>query len=92
MSCAKAQDKLAFRENIPRTAQFVKSGAADVGIIALSQAISPKLENDGDYWIIPAESYNKLGQAYTILQKGKDKPGVRKFPEFVQGKKGEKVF
>ncbi|MBW7898684.1 Molybdate-binding periplasmic protein precursor [Candidatus Brocadiaceae bacterium B188] len=88
----KVQDKLVFGENISQTAQFVQSGAADVGIIALSQAISPKLENDGDYWIIPAESYNKLGQAYTILQKGKDKPGVRKFLEFVQGKKGEKVF
>lgn len=88
----KVQDKLVFGENISQTAQFVQSGAADVGIIALSQAISPKMENDGDYWIIPAESYNKLGQAYAILQRGNDKPGVRKFLEFVQGKKGEKVF
>lgn len=88
----KVQDKLVFGENISQTAQFVQSGAADVGIIALSQAISPKLENDGDYWVVPAESYNKLGQAYAILQRGKDKPGVRKFLEFVQGKKGEKVF
>jgi molybdate transport system substrate-binding protein len=88
----KVQEKLVFGENISQTAQFVQSGAADVGIIALSQAISPKMENDGDYWVIPAESYNKLGQAYAILQKGKDKPGVRKFLQFVQGKKGEKVF
>ncbi len=88
----KVQDKLVFGENISQTAQFVQSGAADVGIIALSQAISPKLENDGDYWVIPAETYNKLGHAYAVLQKGKDKPGVRKFLEFVQGKKGRKVF
>ncbi|MDN3510385.1 MAG: molybdate ABC transporter substrate-binding protein [Candidatus Jettenia sp.] len=88
----KVQDKLVFGENISQTAQFVQSGAANVGIIALSQAISPKMESDGDYWIIPAESYNKLGQAYAILEKGNDKPGVRKFLEFVQGKKGEKVF
>lgn len=88
----KVQDKLVFGENISQTAQFVQSGAADVGIIALSQAISPKLENDGDYWVVPAESYNKLGQAYAILQKGKDKPGIGKFLQFVQGKKGRKVF
>ncbi len=88
----KVQEKLVFGENLSQTAQFVQSGAADVGIIALSQAISPKMENEGDYWVIPAESYNKLGQAYVVLQKGKDKPGVRKFLEFVHGKKGEKVF
>lgn len=88
----KIQDKLVFGENISQTAQFVQSGAADVGIIALSQAISPKLENDGDYWVVPAESYNKLGQAYVALQRSKDKPVVRKFLEFVQGKKGEKIF
>ncbi|NUO07800.1 MAG: molybdate ABC transporter substrate-binding protein [Candidatus Brocadia sp.] len=88
----KVQDKLVFGENISQTAQFIQSGAADAGIIALSQAISPKMENDGDYWIIPAESYNKLGQAYVVMKRGMDKPGVRKFLEFVQGKKGDKIF
>ncbi|TVM03189.1 MAG: molybdate ABC transporter substrate-binding protein [Candidatus Brocadia sp. WS118] len=88
----KVQDKLVFGENISQTAQFVQSGAADVGIIALSQAISPKMENDGDYWVIPAEAYNKLGQAYVVLQRGKDNPGVKKFLEYVHGRKGEKVF
>ncbi|MCF6153804.1 MAG: molybdate ABC transporter substrate-binding protein [Candidatus Brocadia sp.] len=88
----KVQDKLVFGENISQTAQFVQSGAADVGILALSQASSPKMESDGDYWVIPAEAYNKLGQAYVVLQRGKDKPVVRKFLEFVQGKKGEKIF
>ncbi len=88
----KVQDKLVFGESISQTAQFVQSGAADAGIIALSQAISPKMESDGDYWVISTESYNKLGQAYVVLQRGKDKPGVRKFLEFVQGKKGEKIL
>lgn len=88
----RVQEKLVFGENISQTAQFVQSGAADAGIIALSQAISPKMESDGDYWVIPAGSYNKLGQTYVVLQRGKDKPGVRKFLEFVQGKKGGKIF
>lgn len=88
----KVQDKLVFGENISQTAQFVQAGAAEVGIIALSQAISPKMEGDGDYWIIPPESYNKLEQAYVVLQRGKDKPGVKTFLEFVQGKKGRKIL
>lgn len=88
----KVQEKLVFGENISQTAQFVQSGAADVGIIALSQAISPKMKSDGDYLVIPAESYNKLGQAYVVLQRGKDKSYVRKFLEFAQGKKGGIIF
>ncbi|HHT9135994.1 MAG TPA: molybdate ABC transporter substrate-binding protein [Candidatus Wunengus sp. YC60] len=88
----KVQDKLVFGENISQTAQFVQSGAADVGIIALSQAISPKMENEGDYWIVPAESYNKIEQAYVVLQRGKDKSSVKTFLEFVQGKKGRKIL
>lgn len=88
----KVQDKLAFGENISQTAQFVQTGAADAGIIALSLAISPKMVNDGIYWIIPDESYSKLEQVYTVLQRGKDKSGVKTFLKFVQGEKGRKIL
>ena len=86
----KVQDKLVFGENISQTAQFVQASAADVDY-CLSQAISPKMEGDGDYWIIP-ESYNKLEQAYVVLQRGEDKSSVKTFLEFVQGKKGRNTF
>lgn len=88
----KVQGKLVFGENILQTAQFVQTGAADVGIIALSLAISPKMANDGNYWTIPTESYNKLEQSYAVLQRGKDKPGVKTFLEFIQGVKGKKIL
>ena len=88
----KVQDKLVFGENILQAAQFVQTGSADAGIIALSLAISPKMVKDGSCWIIPAESYSRLEQGYAVLQRGKGKSSVKTFLEFVQGKKGEKIL
>ena len=88
----KVQGKLVFGENISQTAQFVQTGSADAGIIAMSLAVSPSMADSGRYWIIPTESYSRPEQAYTVLQRGKDKPGVKTFLEFVQGKKGGKIL
>lgn len=86
------QGKLVFGENISQAAQFVHTGAADAGIIALSLAISPRMVNDGAYWVIPAESYARLDQVCVILQRGKGRQGVEKFYTFVQGKKGKRIL
>ena len=88
----KVQDKLVFGENISQTAQFVQTGSADAGIIAMSLAISPKMVKDGSYWIIPTESYSRLEQGYAVLQRGKGKSSIKAFLEFVQGKKGKKIL
>ena len=64
----KVQGKLVFGENVSQTAQFVQTGAADAGIIALSTASSLKMANDGNYWIIPTETYSKLEQVYTVFK------------------------
>ena len=88
----KVQSKLVFGENVSQTAQFVHTGAADAGIIALSLAMSPKMADDGSYWIIPPESYSKLEQVYTVLQRGKDKSSVNTFLKFVNGEKGKIIL
>ncbi|MDO8745033.1 MAG: molybdate ABC transporter substrate-binding protein [Candidatus Brocadiaceae bacterium] len=88
----KVQSKLVFGENISQTAQFVQTGSADAGIIAVSLAVSPSMAESGSYWVIPTESYSRLEQVYTVLQRGKGKSSVKTFLEFVQGKKGEKIL
>lgn len=88
----KIQNKLIYGENISQTAQFVQAGAADAGLIALSLAISPKMEDEGRYWVIPTESYSRLEQAYIVLQRGKGKSSIKTFLEFVQGEKGKKIL
>ena len=88
----KVRDKLVFGENISQTAQFVQTGTADAGIIAMSLAISPGMADRGSYWIIPTESYGRLEQVYTVLQRGKDKSSVKTFLAFAQGKNGKKTL
>ena len=86
------QGKLVLGENISQTAQFVHTGAADAGIIALSLAISPGMKDGGTYWEIPTESYSKLAQVYTVLQRGKNKSGVKTFLKFINTEQGKHIL
>ena len=88
----KVQGKLVFGENISQTAQFVQTGAADAGIIAMSLAVSPSMADSGKYLIIPTESYSRLEQGYAVLQRGKGKSNVKTFLAFTQGKNGGKIL
>src|SRR5947209_1738637 len=47
----KLAGKLVFGENISQTAQFVLTGNADIGIIAISLALSPPMESKGKYFV-----------------------------------------
>jgi len=66
----KVQDKLVFGENIAQTAQYAQSGAADVGIIALSLAVNQELASKGGYALIPDDRHSPLEQAYVITKHG----------------------
>ena len=56
------QEKLVFGENISQTLQFIETGSADIGIVALSLASAPTVKNKGRFWVIPEETYPKLVQ------------------------------
>src|SRR5439155_21360664 len=45
----KVQARLVYGENVAQTAQFVETGSADVGLIALSLALAPALRGQGRY-------------------------------------------
>jgi len=79
----KIKDKLVMGENIAQTAQYAQSGAADVGIIALSLALSPVLQQSGGkYWLIPAEAHQPLEQGFVLLPHAKDNKGAYRFVVF----------
>jgi molybdate transport system substrate-binding protein len=78
-------DKLVTGENISQAAQFVESGNAQAGLIALSHALSPALKSKGRYWTVPLDSYPTLNQAAVVLSKSKQSSAAREFLEFVRG-------
>ena len=88
----KIADKLVFGENVSQTAQFVQSGAADAGLIALSLAISPKMKNAGRYWEVPANAYPKLEQAGVILSRTQSLEFARALRDAVTGTHGKEVL
>lgn len=86
------QGKLVLGENISQTAQFVASGAADVGIIALSLAMAPALRDRGRSWPIPLDAYPKLEQGGVILSWATDRGAAEKVREFVIGPRGREIL
>jgi molybdate transport system substrate-binding protein len=80
----KVRTKLVMGENISQTAQFASTGAADVGIIALSLALSPQMQKEGKYWLIPSTTHQPLKQGFVLLQHAKGNTGAQKFAAFVE--------
>ncbi len=83
----KCEPKLVYGENISQAAQFVQSGNAQAGIIAMSLAISPSMK-DGKSWPVPAEMHPAIEQAAIVLKSAKNKDAARAFLEFVKSKEG----
>jgi molybdate transport system substrate-binding protein len=85
------KDKLIYGENISQAAEFVQSGNAQAGIVALSLALSPAMKN-GNRWEIPADSYPPIKQAVIVLKASKNKDVSRRFLEFVGGSQGREIL
>jgi molybdate transport system substrate-binding protein len=71
-------------ENISQAAQFVASGNADAGIVALSLALAPAMQQTGNYVAIPADDYPAIEQAAVILKSSKQKDVARQFLQFLK--------
>jgi molybdate transport system substrate-binding protein len=78
------KDKFVLGENISQTASFVASGSADVGVVALSLALSPNMKDKGRYAEVPAGDYPAIEQACVIMRSSKNKDIARQFLKFVQ--------
>ena len=85
-------DRLVLGENVSQAAQFVESGAADLGIIALSLARAPAIKDKGTYWEIPAEAYPPLEQGAVILRSSTHQEHAKRFLEFMQSPQGHAIM
>ncbi len=88
----KVQAKLVYGENISQTAQYVMSGNAQAGIIALSLVLNPELSKKGGYYLIPGSLHNPLEQGFIITRMGADKPLAKKFADFMDSKQARSIM
>jgi molybdate transport system substrate-binding protein len=79
----KLAGKLVFGENVSQAAQFVQSGNAQAGLIAMSLAKSPAMESAGRFWVLPAESYPEMKQVAAIVSASTHKKEAQAFLDFV---------
>ncbi len=86
------KDRLVLGENISQAAQFIESGACDVGIIALSLALAPTMKAKGTYWEIPAAAHPPLEQGAAILKQSAHQESARRFLEFMKGAQGREIM
>jgi molybdate transport system substrate-binding protein len=83
--------KLVYGENISQAAQFVQSGNAQAGIVALSLAVSPAMR-EGKRWEIPAEMHPAIEQGAIVLKGAKNKDAARAFLKFVKSEAGRTIL
>ena len=81
---AKAEAKLVYGENIAHAAQFVQTGNAEVGIIALALALSPELAKQGSYWLIPDTLHAPLEQGFIITKRAAGNALAKRFADHMR--------
>jgi molybdate transport system substrate-binding protein len=86
------KDRLVLGENVSQAALFVESGAADIGIIALSLALAPAMSTKGTYWEIPTETHPPLEQGAVIVKASKRADSAKQFLEFVKSRQGVAIM
>lgn len=80
--------KIVQGNNIAQTHQFVESGNAELGFVALSQIAG----NDrGSRWPVPETLYPVIAQDAVLLNSGKDNPAARAFLLFLGGAEANRV-
>ncbi|NMG67500.1 molybdate ABC transporter substrate-binding protein [Azoarcus indigens] len=84
--------KLVEGSNITQAYQFVATGNAELGFVALSQVYKDGKITGGSAWIVPAELYEPIKQDAVILSKGKDNPAAKALADYLKGPKAIAVI
>ena len=88
----KIADKLVLGENVSQAVQFVQSGNAQVGLVALSLLLSPTVKNPGPYDIVPQDAYPEIRQAVGILSSSQHKKTAQAFIDYVGSPEGAAIL
>jgi molybdate transport system substrate-binding protein len=86
------ESKFVQGENIAQTFQFVSSGNAELGFVALSQIYEDGKIKSGSAWIVPGNLHNPIRQDAIVLSKGKDNPAAAALMEYLKGEQARTVI
>ena len=88
------QPKIVTAESIAQAYQFVGSGNAELGFVALSQLRKDDKDGklEGSSWLVPANLYSPIRQDAVILEPGKGKAAVEALMKFLKGDKARAII
>ena len=86
------EPKLVQGENISQAFQFVLSGNAALGFVAMAQVVEGGKLKSGSAWIVPAQYYSAIRQDAIILAQGKGKPAAEAFTKYLKSDKAKSVI
>ena len=84
--------KIVEGQNITQAFQFVSTGNAELGFVALSQVCKDGKVFGGSAWIVPSDMHDPIKQDAVILNKGKDNPAAKALLEYLKGPKAAAVI
>lgn len=88
----RVKDKIVEGQNITQAYQFVSTGNAELGFVALSQIYKDGKVTSGSAWIVPADLHDPIKQDAVILNKGKDNPAAKALVDYLKGPKAAAVI
>ena len=84
--------KIVEGQNITQAYQFVSTGNAELGFVALSQVFKDGKLASGSAWIVPAELHDPIKQDAVILGKGRDNPAAKALMHYLKGPKAAAII
>lgn len=89
---ASVEPRLVYGDNIAQAAQFVRSGNAEIGIIAWSLVLAPDLAARGSYALVPENLHQPLLQGFVLTRRASGNPLAQRFAAFVQGRSARAIL
>ncbi|MDP2823930.1 MAG: molybdate ABC transporter substrate-binding protein [Sulfuritalea sp.] len=86
------QPKFVQGENIAQAHQFVATGNAELGFVALSQLMQDGKLDAGSAWIVPATLHQPIKQGAVLLDRGRGKPAAEAWLSFLKSDKAKAII
>lgn len=86
------ESKFVQGENIAQTWQFVSTGNAELGFVALSQVMKDGKITSGSGWIVPARLHTPIRQDAVILSSGKGNAAAEALAKYLKGDKAKAII
>ena len=86
------KEKLAVGESAAQAAQYVESGAAEVGILPMALAKGTRLSERGRFWVVPADAHPPIRHGGAIHARAIDREATVAFRDFLLAPAGRAIL